>query len=153
MWQLEGRINNQILGIKGLTLSDVEKNIHVILERPMTPQHMALPHKFLPITKQWRSLLKLGCCSVNHGKLGSYVRPSYKNTQKQHSKFINLLIKITYNHAMTHTKENKGTLTSDLISVRLNVCFCIVVSKLHISQITQCTQEVLEIESLKSLNK
>lgn len=54
---------------------------------------------------------------------------------------------------MTHTKENKGTLTSDLISVRLNVCFCIVVSKLHISQITQCTQEVLEIESLKSLNK
>ena len=54
---------------------------------------------------------------------------------------------------MTHTKENKGTLTSDLISVRLNACFCIVVSKLHISQITQCTQEVLEIESLKSLNK
>ena len=54
---------------------------------------------------------------------------------------------------MTHIKENKGTLTSDLISVRLNVCFCIVVSKLHISQITQCTQEVLEIESLKSLNK
>lgn len=54
---------------------------------------------------------------------------------------------------MTHTKENKGTLTSDLISVRLNVCFCIVVSKLHISQITQCTQEVLEIESLKSFNK
>ena len=48
---------------------------------------------------------------------------------------------------MTHIKENKGTLTSDLISVRLNVCFCIVVSKLHISQITHCAQEVLETET------
>ena len=48
---------------------------------------------------------------------------------------------------MTHTKENKGTLISDLISVRLNVCFCIVVSKLHISQITHCPREVLETES------
>ena len=72
---------------------------------------------------------------------------THKNNIQNLSIYRLILIKITYNHAMTHTKENKGTLTSDLISVRLNVCFCIVVSKLHISQITHCPQEVLETES------